>query len=31
MGVIINIQIGVKLVDNGTQILMKLQTEALTG
>jgi len=31
MGVIINIQIGMKLVDNGTQILMKLQTEALTG
>jgi len=31
MGVIINIQIGMKLVDNGTQILMKLETEALTG
>jgi len=31
MGVIINIQIGMKLVDNGTQILMKLQAEALTG
>ena|GEM_PF-1159132 len=31
MGVIINIQIGMKLVGNGTQILMKLETEALTG
>ena len=31
MEVIINIQIEMKLVDNGTQILMKLETEALTG